>query len=304
MTPSQIGATAAYPFAYFGVNGTFDNYVWCFHRLAELGFENFNLEILEDEQVDLFTPERVDHFRRLGEEYGIKLPIFTAYYAENDLVSLSPERRKIGLEKFRFSVETAKRLGSTIMNMASEFPPELVTKYRSEYVHSPADEFWVPLQVSWQSIWDAQVQVIQACADMAAERGMTLSLEPRAKCIVSTTDSFLRLADHVDRPNFGCSLDIMHTHFHHEDIPTSIKKLDSLLIDIQIADADGQTLSLLPIGKGNINFPVAIRALNEIDFQGILGLGILVGNIDEGYLNSRLALEDLINKTPAETARA
>ena len=53
MLESQIGATAAYSFAHFGIKGTFDDYVWCFQRLAELGFHNFNLEILEEEHVDL-----------------------------------------------------------------------------------------------------------------------------------------------------------------------------------------------------------------------------------------------------------
>ncbi len=103
----------------------------------------------------IFTADRLDHFRDLGEQYEIRLPIFTTYFAENDLVSLSPDRREAGMKKFRFAVEAAARLGSTIMNMASEFPPELVTEYRPEYVHSPASKFWIPQQVSWQSIWDS-----------------------------------------------------------------------------------------------------------------------------------------------------
>lgn len=293
MNPSQIGATAAYAFAHFRVKGTYDDYIWCFRRLAQLGFRNFNLEILEDNHVDLFTPERVDRFRELGEELGIRLPVFTTYYAENDLASLSPQRRKKGLEKFRFAVETAARLGSMILNMASEFPPELVSEYRAEYLHSPAGRFWLPPSISWQSIWDGYVEVIQACADMASEQGMQFSLEPRANCVISTTDSFLRLADHVHRANFGCSLDLLHAHFHREDIPTAIKKLGQLLTDIQVSDADGQTLKHLPVGQGNIDFGSVIRALDEIEFKGIVGLEIMVGNIDEGYLNSRLVLEEL-----------
>src|ERR1019366_9449038 len=160
MDKNQIGATAAYAFAHFGVKGGYEDYVGCFRRLAELGFTAFNLEILENEHAALFSPERVKQFRALGKQYGIRLPIFTTYYAENDLVSLNPERRRQGLEKFRFSVEVAAGLGSTVMNLASEFTPELVKEYRPEYVDSPAGRFAIPQGVSWQSIWDAQVEVM------------------------------------------------------------------------------------------------------------------------------------------------
>jgi D-psicose/D-tagatose/L-ribulose 3-epimerase len=307
MQNEQIGATAAYGFAHFGVKGTFEDYVWCFKRLSELGYTAFNLEVLEDDHVEMFTPDRIDRFRGLGEELGIRLPIFTTYYAENDLVSLDPKRRRKGVEKFKFCVETAARLGSRIMNLASEFPPELVQEYRPEYVHSPAAKFAIPASVSWESIWDAQVEAMQLCADISHEQGMQLSLEPRANCLVSTIDSFLRLAEHVGRTNFGCSLDIMHVHFHREDIPTAIKKLGSRLIDVQASDADGQSIRHLTIGEGNINFPEVIRALDEIKFKGMVGvelMGIEREKVDKGYLDSRLALEDLFTHSSNRSATA
>jgi sugar phosphate isomerase/epimerase len=299
MRPNQIGAAAGYAVGHFGTKGSYEDYVWCFRRLAELGFHNFNLEILEDEQVEVFTAERLDQFRKLGEEYNIMLPIFTVYYAENDLASLSTDRRRRGLEKFRFAVQAGTRLGSTIMNVASEFPPELVNEYSPEYPHSPASKFSVPRDVSWRSIWDPYVEAIRACTDMAGENGMKLSLEPRANCIASTVDSFLRLVDHVNRPNFGCSLDLVHTQFHREDIGTAIKKLGSLLIDVQLSDADGETVRHLPVGQGRVDFPAVIRALDEISFEGILGVEIFVGDIDKGYLEARTAIENLLKQTSA-----
>ncbi len=55
MNLDQIAATAAYSFAHFGVNGTYEDYGWCFSRLSELGFRNFYLEILENEHLsDLY----------------------------------------------------------------------------------------------------------------------------------------------------------------------------------------------------------------------------------------------------------
>ena len=299
MLESQIGATAAYSFAHFGIKGTFDDYVWCFQRLAELGFHNFNLEILEEEHVDLFTTDRVLHFRKLGEKFGINLDIFTTYYSENDLTSMSAERRKKGLDKFLFSVKTAKHLGSTIINMASEFPPELVDAYRPEYVHSPAGRFRIPADVSWQSIWETHVATIRACADMAAADGLRFSLEPRANCLVSTTDSFLRLAEHVDRPNFGCSLDILHAHYQREDIPTAIRKLGPQLIDIQVSGADGETMKHLPMAEGSVDYGAMVRALDDIGFTGLVGLEIMVGDIDQAYRDGRLMLEQLCSKASA-----
>jgi sugar phosphate isomerase/epimerase len=294
---SQIGVTAGYGFAHFGIKGGYDDYLWCFRRLAELGFRNFNMEILEEDQVDLFTPERVSAFRDLAKSLNIHIPIFTAYFVENDLVSLSPERRQKGLRNFRFSIDVAARLGAAVMNIASEFPPELVSAYRPEYVHSPAAAFRVPREVSWSSIWDTHVEVVRECADLCAERGMKFTLEPRANCLIATTDSFLRLADHVDRSNLGCSLDLMHCAFQREDISTAVKKLGSLLMEVQVCDADGQTLSHLPIGRGNIDFPDVMEALSDIRFAGILALEIYgITDVDEAYAASRAALEELIGR--------
>src|SRR5205807_2121895 len=151
MDTRQIGATAGYGFAHFGIEGGFDDYLWCFRRLRELGFRNFNMEILEQEHTALFTPDRVRMFRETAGETGIAIPIFTAYYLENDLASISAERREKALRGFEFSLEVAQALGSTIINIASEFPPELVESYRPEYVHSPAARFRIPPEISWAS---------------------------------------------------------------------------------------------------------------------------------------------------------
>jgi len=297
MNRAQIGVTAGYGFAHFEIKGGFEDYLWCFRRLAELGFQNFNLEILEEDQAELFTPERVSAFRTLADSLGIRIPIFTTYFVENDLVSLSAERRSKGLRHFRASLEAAEKLGATTMNLASEFPPELVRAYRPEYKHAPAEKFRIPPEVSWSSIWDNQVEMMRSCADVSAERGMQFSLEPRANSIISTADSFLRLADHVDRPNFGCSLDVMHCHFQHEDIPTAIKKLGSLLLEVQFCDADGATLNHMPIGKGRVDFKPIVEALKEVDFTGMLSLEIYgIRDVDEAYRTSRIALEKLLEQ--------
>lgn len=304
MDVSQIGVTAGYGFAHFGIQGGYEDYLWCFRRLAKLGFRNFNLEILEEDQVDLFTPERVAAFRELADSLNIMVPIFTAYFVENDLVSLLPERRTKGLRNFRFAIDVAKRLGAHILNIASEFPPELVSAYRPEYVHSPAAAFRIPRDLSWSSIWETHVEVIRECADLCAAEGMKFSLEPRTNCLIATTDSFLRLADRVDRDNMGCSLDLMHCQFQREDIPTAFKKLGPLLMEVQVCDADGQTLSHLPIGRGSIDFPAVVEALDDIRFAGILALEIYgVAEVDEGYASSRAALAELLLRTkPAVTS--
>src|SRR5690349_296889 len=123
MDIGQIGATAGYGFAHFGIEGGFEDYLWCIRQLKVLGFRNFNMEILEEDQTELYSADRVQAFRREAGTAGISIPIFTAYYLENDLASISAERREKALRNFRFSLDVAAALGSTIINIASEFPP-------------------------------------------------------------------------------------------------------------------------------------------------------------------------------------
>ena len=86
-----------------------------------------------------------------------------------------------------------------------------------------------------------------------------------------------------------CLLDVMHCAYQRENLPVAIKKLGSRLQTVQVCGTDGQTLSHLPLADDAATRNM-VRALQEIDFQGILDVelyGMPSREIDSSYQAAR-----------------
>ena len=63
---------------------------------------------------------------------------FMPYHCCTNLTSASGERRKLGVRQFAGGVEIAQEMGISVLNIASDWPPEWVSSYSAEYAHAPA----------------------------------------------------------------------------------------------------------------------------------------------------------------------
>ena len=78
----------------------------------------------------------------------------------------------------------------------------------------------------------------EAVADIAAQHGRTVIMEPRVGEVISNADSLRRLVDDVDRDNFRANFDTAHLCAHRENIPIALTKLKDRFANIHIADND------------------------------------------------------------------
>jgi sugar phosphate isomerase/epimerase len=293
MNIQQIGASAGYTFAYWSLDSTLDRFLWSVERLSELGYKQYSLEILEPPHVAIYEPGNIKRLLDKSRERGVSFFSFIPYHCVTNLSSAKEERRQLGVEQFAEGMEIAKRLGVSLVTIASDWPPEWVSKYSAAYAHAPAEEFQVPSREEYDRVWAEHVRAVASCFEIAQKNQIRLGYEPRANCLVSNVDSFLRMWDELASSSFYCILDVMHCAYHRENLPVAIKKLGSRLGTVQICGTDGRTLSHLPLSD-DLATRNMLKALHEIDYRGILEVelyGMPSEQIDSSYRQAREILE-------------
>jgi sugar phosphate isomerase/epimerase len=250
MNINQIGASAGYTLAYYGLESTLERFLWSSDRLSELGFKSYSLEILEPQHVALYREDgAIERLLERSRKRAVSFSSFIPYHWCTNLTSTREDRRQLGLRQFGEGVEIARDLGISVVTIASDWPPEWVSTYSSQYAHAPAADFDAPSSEDYDRLWSDYIAAISQCLEIAGKHGMRFGLEPRANCLLSTADSFLRLWDRLAGDRFFCVLDVMHSAYQRESVPVAIKKLGARLSILQICGTDAKTLNHLAVKR-------------------------------------------------------
>lgn len=86
------------------------------------------------------------------------------------------------------------------------------------------------------------------------------------------TDSILRLCEEVGEENVGANLDTVWAYLQRENLPWSIYKYNDKLYHVHMRDGDGLAAYNLPVGYGNTDWEMVIKALKDINYNGFLSL--------------------------------
>ena len=81
----------------------------------------------------------------------------------------------------------------------------------SGYTFEDVTRLRLPAGFEWACVWEAVVESVRFCADVAAKYGRTVLMEPRVGEVICSVDSLLRLIEHVDRPNLKANFDTGHS---------------------------------------------------------------------------------------------
>src|SRR4029078_3896752 len=119
----------------------------------------------------------------------------------------------------------------------------------------------IPNRFDWNAVWAALVAGCQSCADIAAEYGKIVLMEPRVGEVICSVDSQLRLIEHVGRPNFKANFDTGHFSAQRENVPLALMKLRGNFANIHISDNNPRDTEHLPVGEGLIDWKEFFRIL-------------------------------------------
>jgi L-ribulose-5-phosphate 3-epimerase len=142
----------------------------------------------------------------------------------------------------------------------------------ASYLGADAVSFWSgastvnePLAASWKRL----VESCRWLAERALQRGVRLAFEPEPGMLVSTMADYARLAEAVNHPAFGLTLDIGHLHCLGEGpIDAILHTWRKVLWNVHLEDMRRGVHDHLMFGEGDMNFSEIARSLQEIHYEG------------------------------------
>jgi sugar phosphate isomerase/epimerase len=267
---------------------------WNFHSLApgahpeeaidiagSLGFDGIELIANSRQDVDQYwTDATIDRIRKQLERNKLVVPQFPMFQpVVEGLTSLNRDEKNRSLDYFEKSCRIGKKLGAPMVNIVAPWARELSCS--SEYLPryfldnpKPGEKFHIDIAPGYDpdALWRAFVATMAACLERAKAHGMKFSIENHTHTMMPVTDSFLRLADSIQDPAFGCNLDCGWAMNQREYPPVAIRKLNRRLMNLHVRDIDATMREFVPIGTGVMDFQAITDSVKAIGFDGFLTL--------------------------------
>ncbi len=263
-----------------------------------MGFKNIELEGVKEKNLKEVYKNR-KKIKSLCEALTLKVVNFCPVLP--DLVSSDPKKKEKALNLFEVALEIALFFNTETIQIDSYTPSIQYKEGRVPMAkldrYDEVFQVIVDPQFSWQREWDALVDGIHRCNEMAKARGLRVCLEPRVGENVSNTDAMLRLFDAIPNRNFGAVLDTGHQNAQKEILPLSVEKLGDRIFYVHVSDNDSRTNAHLPLGKGTIDWEGVFLALKKHKFEGYVAIDLgHIPNIQQEYVRSKKFLEDLAKR--------
>lgn len=138
-------------------------------------------------------------------------------------------------------------------------------------VGSPKQRNILPGQ-TFRATWKRTVEVLKSLLDVAAEREVTLCLEP----LTAQETNFLRssyearyMVERIDHPNLRIHLDVKAMASEGRPLEDIIRENIDLTAHIHANDANRRGP-----GWGEVDFVPVLRALREADYQGYVSVEV------------------------------
>lgn len=199
-----------------------------------------------------------------GKEFEIS-SVFSGAHAlyKSSICSSSIEERQVGIKITKDTIDYAAALNCKYVL--------IMGYYQWPYVQMDPDKYWN---------WTKESLII--CADYAGKKGITLILEiePTIAYVINSPWAAKKMVEEIGSDFLRINADIGHLNLMTYKSGTICDFLDIMqeyIVSFHICDNDGITDLEAPPGTGNINWPVVIRKIYDINFSGYLGVELIGG---------------------------
>ena len=214
-------------------------------RAKAIGFDIIEICVEDPDTID---PSSI--LARLRQT-DLKATVCGAFGPDRDLSSDDGGVRENGLAYLRRCVEIAEALGSrTVVG------PMYSAVGKTRMLEAPERA----------KQWGLAVESLRRAADFAADRGVTLGLEPLNRFetdLVNTVDQGVRMIRDIDRRNVGLLLDTFHMNIEEKDIPAALRRADGHIVEFHACSSDRGTP-----GEDHLPWPEIVAALRDVDYRG------------------------------------
>jgi sugar phosphate isomerase/epimerase len=171
---------------------------------------------------------------------------------EPTLISADAAGRKIRLDFLKSALKIAARLDGQALSFWSGIKQEGVMR---------ADA------------WDWLVAGCRELTEYAGRYGISLAFEPEPGMFIENLNEYQKLAEQVENPLFGLTLDVGHAFLTENDsLANCIRKFGPSIKNIHLEDMKKGDHKHLQFGEGELEFSVVFDALDEINYAGLINV--------------------------------
>ena len=166
------------------------------------------------------------------------------------------------------------------------------------------DERGLPVRPAHEvsgAMWLRACRTLDRVADLGERSGVTFCLENLNTAVDHPGVPFARAADTlalveaVGRPGLRMMLDLYHAQIGEGNLIALVRRAGTLIGEIQVADVPGRCEP----GTGEINYPAIAHALDDMGYEGTVGLEAWASGDDELALR-RFRAAFTVPPAPAE----
>ncbi|MCU1631774.1 MAG: sugar phosphate isomerase [Micrococcaceae bacterium] len=277
MTVPALTSTSTMPFSLgYGTNGFADHPLpVALGLIAEQGYDAVALTLghphLDPYAEDL--GDQLQSLRRLLDELGLRVVIETGTRFLLDprhkhrpaLVDDEAATRVVFLRR---AIDIAAALQAECVSFFSGVLPEGTTA-----------------EVGWQRLTSRVAEIVE----YARDKEVLLAVEPEPGMVVETVSDVLRLRAELGNPrNLRVTVDIGHCVVVEPDgVRGALLLAGPLLANVQLDDMRPHAHEHLPFGEGDVDLPLALATLAELDYRGVAAVELPRHSYDAPGLAAR-----------------
>lgn len=220
--------------------------------LKQTGFDFVEMPVggTDDRAADLAK------WTRLGQqatELGLGVQTCSILPPERSLISLDAAVRAAGVDYLKHVVDCSAAAGSRILM------GPLYAGFKT-FTGKPAtaDE------------WAWSVAGMCEVADHAQQQGVMLAIESLNRFetyLLTCAADTRRYIEAVDQPNCRAAFDTFHANMEEKNVADALRTLAPYLVHVQFSENDRSTP-----GAGQIDFPMVLNALREVNYSGPIAI--------------------------------
>lgn len=216
-----------------------------FPKIADMGYDVVEIAVEDPALID------VNAVRDALVKYNLKANICGAFGPSRDLTHEDPAVHQNCFSYIAACLDMCAALG------VSFFGGPMYSAVGKARMVPPAQR---------KKEWDLAVQNLRIVANMAAQRGIKIALEPLNRFesdLVNTTEDVLRLIKDIQHPAAGIMLDGFHMNIEERDVEQAIIAAGDKLIHLQVSENFRGTP-----GTGQTRWDAYRKGLEAINYKG------------------------------------
>jgi D-psicose/D-tagatose/L-ribulose 3-epimerase len=225
-------------------------------RLKAAGFDGIEVAIFNPPAFQAALVEKA------AREHGLEVTACTAIPHGSSLVSEDARERQLGLDHMKAAIDGVARAGGAML--AGPF-------------YTPVG--YLPGRRRTSAEWSREIEALQTLAPWAAERGVTLAVEPINRFetyFLNTAADAAALMRAVDHPSVGILFDTFHANIEEKRIADGYRAVAPWLTHVHTCENDRGTP-----GSGHVEWSEVFAALREIGYDGWLTIESFGSNVPE-----------------------